>query len=263
MMKALNTAATGMAAQSTNMDVISNNIANVNTTGFKRQRAEFEDLLYQTLKEPGAKNGENALSPTGVQTGLGVKTAAVSKDMEMGSAKVTGGSLDLAIEGEGFFPIQMPDGQIAYTRDGTFKKDASGRIVDKNGNTLQPEIVIPPSIEASALRIAPNGEVSITVSGDPNPQVVGQLELVGFVNPTGLKSIGKNLFLPTPSSGLPNQAQPGQSGLGRVAQGQLEASNVNIVESMVDMITAQRAYETNSKVIQAADQMLQAVNSLR
>lgn len=263
MMKTLNTAATGMAAQAANMDVISNNIANVNTTGFKRQRAEFEDLLYQTVKEPGSKNGENAFSPTGVQTGLGVRTAAVNKDMEMGSAKVTGSAFDLAIEGEGFFPIQTPDGQVAYTRDGTFKQDGTGKIVDKNGNSLLPEITIPPNTDPNAVKIAPNGEVSVIVAGETQPQVIGQIEIVGFINPSGLRAMGKNLFLPSPASGLPNQAQPGQGNLGKIAQGQLESSNVNIVESMVDMISAQRAYETNSKVIQAADQMLQAVNNLR
>lgn len=261
MLKALNTAATGMRAQQTNMDVISNNIANVNTTGFKRSRAEFEDLLYQTIKEPGAKSGENAVSPTGVQTGTGVRTSAVQKDFEIGSARMTKNPLDLQIEGEGFFPVQTPDGQIAYTRDGSFKKDLNGRITDKNGNPLQPEIVIPPN--AQGILISNRGEVAITTQQNSVPETIGQIELVNFINPPGLRSMGKNLYMPSGSSGLPVQGNPGQNGLGEISQGQLEASNVNIVESMVDMITAQRSYETNSKVIQAADQMLQTINGLR
>lgn len=261
MIKALNTAATGMKAQQSNMDVIANNISNVNTNGFKKSRAEFEDLLYQNVKEPGSKTGENSVTPTGVQIGLGVKTSSVQKDFEMGSAKMTNNPLDLAIEGDGFFPIQTPDGQIAYTRDGSFRKDPQGRITDKNGNLLMPEITIPQG--TSSIEISPKGEVQVTQGNSTQAQTVGQIDLVGFINPAGLKAIGKNLYLPTSASGQPNQSSPGTGGLGAVAQGQLEASNVNIVESMVDMISAQRSYETNSKVIQAADQMLQSVNNLR
>jgi flagellar basal-body rod protein FlgG len=261
MIKSLNTAATGMRAQQTNMDVISNNIANVNTTGFKRARAEFEDLLYQTQKEPGAKTGENSMSPTGVQTGLGVKTAAIQKDMEMGSPKITRNALDMSIEGEGFFIVQTPDGQPAYTRDGAFKKDATGKIVDKNGYAIQPEITVPPN--ASAVSITGRGEVSVNIAGNPQPQVIGNIEIASFINPTGLKSTGRNLYVSTPASGQAQNGTPGANNTGEVAQGQLEASNVNIVEAMVDMITAQRAYETNSKVIQASDQMLQTTNQLR
>lgn len=261
MFKTLNTAATGMAAQATNMDVIANNISNVNTTGFKRSRAEFEDLLYQTQKEPGARTGENTVSPNGVQTGLGVRTSSVQKDFELGAAKITKNPLDLAVEGDGFFPIQLPDGQIGYTRDGSFKKDATGRIVDKNGNLLQPEITIPPN--TTSLGISSSGEVSVLTENNTTAEVIGNIELVNFVNPAGLKAMGKNIFLPSGSSGLPTQGAPGTNGMGRISQGQLEASNVNIVESMVDMITAQRAYETNSKVIQAADQMLQTTNNMK
>lgn len=261
MIKSLNTAATGMQAQQTNMDVIANNIANVGTTGFKKARAEFEDLLYQTVKEPGARTGENAVSPTGVQTGLGVRTSSIQKDFDLGSAKITKNPLDLQIEGNGFFPVQMIDGQIGYTRDGSFKKDPDGRIVDRNGNALQPSITIPP--DAVGIEISPRGQVGIIKGMNSVPEIIGQIETVNFVNPAGLRAIGRNLFLPSGASGVPIQGTPGTQGMGEIAQGQIEASNVNIVEEMVNMITAQRSYETNSKAIQAADQMLQTVNNLR
>ncbi len=261
MLKALNTAATGMSAQQTNMDVIANNLANVSTAGFKKSRAEFEDLMYQTMKDPGAATGLNSISPTGVQTGLGVRTSSIQKDFEGGSAKVTKNPLDIQIEGSGFFPVRLPDGQIGYTRDGSFKKDPSGKIVDRNGNALQPDITVPPN--AGILEISPQGQVSVTLNNSSVPQNIGQIELVNFINPAGLRSMGKNVYLPSPSSGLPQQSQPGLNGLGQLAQGQIEASNVNIVDEMVNMITAQRSYETNSKVIQASDQMLQHMNNLR
>lgn len=261
MLKSLSTASTGMAAQQTNMDVIANNLANVSTTGFKKSRAEFEDLMYQATKEPGAASGLNAISPTGVQVGLGVRTAGVQKDFDIGSPKATKQPLDLSIEGPGFFPVQLGDGQIGYTRDGSFKKDPSGRVVDKNGNALQPEIVIPQN--ATSISISPTGQVAVLVGNAQQPQNIGQIELVNFVNPAGLRSLGKNVYVPSSASGLPQQAQPGAQGLGQIAQGELEGSNVNIVEEMVNMITAQRAYETNSKVIQASDQMLQYMNQLR
>lgn len=261
MIRSLNTAATGMKAQQANMDVAANNIANASTTGFKKSRAEFEDLMYHTQVEPGAPTGLNSISPTGVQVGLGVKTAAVAKDFEPGSVKVTNGAFDMQIQGSGFFPVQTPNGQIAYTRDGSFKKGPDGRLQDKNGNVLQPEIVIPAN--ASGVEIGASGQVQVVIENNIQPQNVGQIQLVNFVNPAGLKSLGGNLFLPTNASGLPQQGQPGQNGLGSVAQGQLEMSNVNIVDEMVGMITTQRAYETNSKVIQASDQMLQAINQLR
>lgn len=261
MIKSLNTAATGMKAQQTNMDVIANNIANTSTVGFKKSRAEFEDLMYQTEKEPGAVSGANSVSPTGVQVGLGVKTSAVHKDFAQGSTQITKNAFDMEIQGSGFFPVQMPNGQVAYTRDGAFKKGPDGRLMDKSGNVLQPEITIPP--DASGVEISSDGIVSIITALNTVPQQVGQLNLVNFVNPAGLRNIGRNLFLPSNASGLPQQGTPGEAGLGYVAQGQLETSNVNIVDEMVNMISAQRAYETNSKVIQASDQMLQQINNMR
>ncbi len=261
MIRSLNTAATGMKVQQTNMDVIANNIANASTVGFKKSRAEFEDLMYQTIKEPGTPTGLNSITPTGVQVGMGAKTSAVNKDFEQGSHKMTNHPYDLEIQGAGFLPVRLSNGQIGYTRDGEFKKGPDGRLQDKNGNILQPEIVVPPN--AMGMEISQNGQVNVVFDNNPQPQNIGQLQLVGFINPAGLKSIGGNVFMPTAASGLPQQALPGQNGLGTLAQGQLEMSNVNIVDEMVNMITTQRAYETNSKVIQASDQMLQSINTLR
>ncbi len=261
MIKALNTAATGLQAQQTNMEVVSNNLANVSTNGFKKSRAEFEDLMYQTQKEPGSSSGLNAMSPTGVQTGLGVKVGAVQKDFTTGSAIVTKNPFDLQIEGAGFFQVQSPDGVVGYTRDGAFKRDPSGRLIDKNGNVLQPEITIP--ADAMGVDINSTGEVKVIVNPVDPPQVIGQIDIVNFVNPAGLRSMGKNVFTQTGASGQPIQTRPGLQGTGQLSQGQLEGSNVNIVDEMVNMITAQRFYETNSKAIQAADQMLQSTNSLR
>jgi flagellar basal-body rod protein FlgG len=217
--------------------------------------------MYHTSKEPGAQSGENAMSPTGVQTGLGVRTAATQKNFDIGSTLVTKGALDMQIEGSGFFQVMTPDGQIGYTRDGAFRKDATGRLVDKNGFALQPEIVIPP--DSKGVEISAAGVVSITQGNSDIPVQLGQIDLATFVNPAGLKAAGKNIFYSTGSSGAPQVQQPGVNGSGFISQGQLEGSNVNIVDEMVNMITAQRAYETNSKVIQAADQMLQSVNALR
>jgi flagellar basal-body rod protein FlgG len=250
-----------MKVQQTNMDVIANNIANASTVGFKKSRAEFEDLMYQTTKEPGTPTGLNSISPTGVQVGLGAKTSAVSKDFEEGSVKVTNHPYDMEITGSGFFPVRLSNGQIGYTRDGEFKKGADGRIQDRNGNLLQPEIVVPPN--AMGLEISPAGLVNIVVDGQIQPQNIGQLQLVNFINPAGLKGIGGNIFMPTAASGIPLQGIPGQNGLGQIAQGQIEMSNVNIADEMVNMITTQRTYETNSKVIQASDQMLQSINQMR
>lgn len=261
MIKSLNTAATGMAAQQSNMDVIANNIANVSTNGFKKSRAEFEDLMYQTQKEPGAATGANSYSPNGVQVGLGVRTASVQKDFSHGNAAITKNPLDIQIEGSGFFQVLTPDGQVAYTRDGAFKKDPSGKIVDKNGNFLQPEITVPPNV--AGLEIGASGEVRVITGLSDAPQTIGQINVSNFVNPAGLKAVGRNLFTQTPASGQAIENRPGLNGTGYLSQGQLETSNVNIADEMVNMITAQRAYETNSKVIQAADQMLQSVNNLR
>lgn len=261
MLRSLNTAATGMKAQQTNMDTIANNIANTSTVGFKKSRAEFEDLMYQTLKEPGAATGLNSVSPTGAQVGLGAKVDSIQKNFEQGSTVVTKAAYDVEIQGSGFFPVLMPSGQVAYTRDGSFKKGPDGRLQDKNGNVLQPEIVIPSS--AVGVEITAAGAVQVVEDQQVNPTTVGQIQLVGFVNPAGLRAIGGNLFVPSNSSGLPQQANPGQNGLGSLAQGQLETSNVNIVDEMVNMITTQRAYETNAKAMQASDQMLQTLNNLR
>ncbi len=261
MIKALNTAATGLQAQQTNMEVVSNNLANVSTNGFKKSRAEFEDLMYQTVKEPGAATGNNAISPTGVQTGLGVKVGAVQKDFTSGSAIVTKNPFDMQIEGAGFFQVLTPDGQVGYTRDGAFKRDPSGRLIDKNGNVLQPEISIP--ADSAGVDISATGEVKIIIGLNDPPQSVGQIDIVNFVNPAGLRSMGKNIFTASAASGQPITTRPGQQGTGFISQGQLEGSNVNIVDEMVNMITAQRFYETNSKAVQAADQMLQSINNLR
>jgi flagellar basal-body rod protein FlgG len=261
MIKALNTAATGLTAQQTNMEVISNNLANISTNGFKKSRAEFEDLMYQTQKEPGATTGLNAMSPTGVQTGLGVKTGAIQKDFSYGSSIVTKNPFDLQIEGNGFFTVLSPDGQVGYTRDGAFKRDPTGRLIDKNGNLLQPEITVPADV--TGVDISSTGEVKVLSGNNDNPQVIGQIDITNFVNPAGLKALGKNVFAQTPASGQPIAARPGLQGTGFLAQGQLEGSNVNMVQEMTDMITAQRMFETNSKAIQAADQMLQTTNNLR
>lgn len=261
MIRSLNTAASGMQAQQDNIDTIANNIANVSTIGFKRSRAEFEDLMYQTQKEPGAMTGNNAISPTGVQIGLGVKTSAVQKEFETGDSKVTGAAYDIKIQGPGFFVLQKGDGETVYTRDGSFKKGPDGRLQDKSGNMLVPEIRIPPN--ATGVEVSSDGTVSVLIDKQINPQVVGQIQLVNFVNPAGLKAMGGNVYTPSASSGTPQQSVAGQNGVGSLAQGQLETSNVNIVEEMVSMIAAQRAYETNSKVIQASDQMLQSINNMR
>lgn len=261
MIKALNTAATGLEAQQSNMEVISNNLANVGTNGFKKSRAEFEDLMYQTQKEPGQASGLNSVSPTGVQIGLGVKTAAVQKDFNFGSTITTKQPFDLQIEGSGFFQVQTPDGQIAYTRDGAFKRDPGGRLIDKNGNVLQPEVTIP--ADSAGVDISASGEVKIIRNLNDPPQVVGQIDIVNFVNPAGLKSLGKNIYGQTSASGQAITTRPGLQGTGYLAQGQLEGSNVNLAEEMVNMITAQRYYETNSKAVQAADQMLQTINNMR
>lgn len=262
MIRALNTAASGMQAQQTNMDVIANNMANVNTAGFKRSRAEFEDLLYHNEREPGQASGMNAVTPTGVQVGLGVRTAAVQRDMStIGSAVQSNKAWDLMIEGSGFFQMVTPDGQTAYTRDGQFRPDAQGRIVDKNGNLLQPTITVPQ--EATSIEVSASGEVRVQTGNNEAPQVIGQIDIANFVNPAGLRSLGKNLYAQTPSSGQAQTMRPGLNGSGYLGQGHYEASNVNIVDEMVNMITAQRAYESNSKAIQAADQMLQTINSLK
>jgi flagellar basal-body rod protein FlgG len=254
MMRALYSGASGMHAQSLNMDVISNNLANINTTGFKKSRAEFQDLIYQTLREPGAKSTIATEIPTGMQVGLGVKPIAINRIFSQGNFKQTGNALDMVIEGDGFFQVTMPDGTIAFTRDGSFSKDSTGRVVTNDGYPVEPALTIP--ADAISITIGNDGTVSILRPGETEATEVGTIQLTKFVNPAGLKSLGKNLYLNTTSSGDPIQGTPGLEGLGTIAQGYQEMSNVDIVEELVGMIIAQRAYESNSKTIRAADQML-------
>lgn len=261
MMRSLFIAATGMEAQKLNIDVISNNLANVNTSGFKRSRADFQDLLYQTLRVPGATSAEGSQVPSGIQVGMGVKPVAVQKIFQQGDFAQTGNSLDLVIEGDGFFQILQPDGTTAYSRAGAFKLDSEGRIVNSDGYPLEPGISIPAN--TTGISVSSDGRVSVTQSGASTPVQIGQIELAGFINPGGLNALGKNLFQQTASSGDPATGNPGSNGLGTVTQGFIELSNVNVVEEMVNMIASQRAYEINSRSIQASDQMLQVANNLR
>lgn len=256
MMRALWTAATGMEAQQLQIDVISNNLANVNTNGYKRARADFQDLLYQTRKAPGASlaNGSNA--PSGIQLGQGVRTVAVQKIFVTGDLQQTQSELDVAVEGDGFFQITRPSGELAYTRSGAFKKNAEGTLVTGDGYVVEPEIQIPQ--EALTVTIGSDGTISVTTPDQTESQEIGTIQLAKFVNPSGLKSIGRNLMTPTSASGEAITGVPGEEGFGTLAQGYLEKSNVNLVEEMVGMIVAQRAYEVSSKVITTADQMLQA-----
>ncbi|MCP5053685.1 MAG: flagellar basal-body rod protein FlgG [bacterium] len=254
MMKALFSGASGMHAQTLNMDVISNNLANINTTGFKKSRVEFQDLIYQTLREPGARSTISTEIPTGIQVGLGVKPVAVSRIFSQGSFKSTGNPLDLVVEGEGFFQVTTPDGTIAYTRSGSFSKDSTGRIVTADGDPMEPALTIP--ADAISVTVGNDGTVSVLRPGETDATEVGSIQLVKFINPAGLKSLGKNLYLNTASSGDPIQGTPGLEGLGTISQGYQEMSNVEIVDELVGMIIAQRAYETSSKAIRAADQML-------
>jgi flagellar basal-body rod protein FlgG len=257
MMRALNTAATGMAAEQTKVDVIANNIANVNTTGFRRSRAEFQDLVYQTLRAPGAPSGDGQKLPTGLQLGQGTRTVSTAQIHLQGTMQQTGGNLDVAIEGSGFFQVTRPNGQIAYTRAGNLKTDAEGRLVTVDGYTVDPAITIPP--DATSITISANGVVSVTQPTQTAAQEVGQLTLTGFANPAGLQAIGRSLFVASDVSGQPIQARPGEEGLGTLSQGFLEGSNVEVVNEMIDLISSQRAYEINQRVITAADEMLQRV----
>ncbi len=261
MISALWTAATGMSAQQTNVDVIANNLSNVNTAGFKKSRVDFEDLLYTILKSPGTPIAGTQVVPTGIQLGHGVKVVAISKQFSQGDFMQTENPLDILIEGPGFFQITMPDGTIAYTRDGAFKLDQDGNLVNSEGMYLEPQITIPP--DAKEITIGIDGTVSVLLPGQTTPQVVGNIQLVRFVNPAGLKAIGMNLFLPTEASGDPIVGTPGDNGFGLLRQGFLEMSNVKIVDEMVNMIVAQRAYEMNSKAVQTADEMLQIANMLK
>ncbi|MDD4887695.1 MAG: flagellar basal-body rod protein FlgG [Thiomonas sp.] len=259
MIRSLYVAKTGLEAEQTRMDVIANNLANVNTSGFKSSRAVFQDLLYQNLTQPGAQSSQSTQYPSGLQLGTGVRPVATERLMTQGNLTQTGNSLDVAINGQGFFQVLKPDGTIAYTRDGTFQLNNQGQVVTASGYLVQPTITVPAS--AQTLTIGNDGTVSVTLPGQAAPQQVGALQLASFVNPTGLQSIGDNLYLQTGSSGAPNTGQPTLNGLGSVQQGYLESSNVNVVAELVDMISTQRAYEVNSKAVQASDQMLQYVNN--
>jgi len=260
-MRALSIASTGMLAQQTNVEVIANNLANMNTTGFKEQRAEFQDLLYQTVQMPGTNSSDSGtLLPSGIQLGAGVRTSSVYRVTTQGDLKSTSNPFDIAINGPGFFHIQQPDGTDAYTRAGNFGLSPEGQLVTDQGYVVQPGISIPTN--ALSVTINAQGQVSATVPGQTAPQVVGQLELTRFANDAGLKAIGNNMFLETPASGSPQSGVPGATGYGTLQQGFLETSNVNAVEEVTSLITAQRAYEMNSKVVTAADEMLQTTARL-
>ncbi len=261
MMRSLWTAATGMAAQSLNVDVISNNISNVNTTGFKRGRANFQDLMYQQIKAPGSEaSAAGTQLPTGIQVGLGVKTASVDSIFSEGSFQQTNNALDLTIQGRGFFQVQLPNGDTAYTRDGKFSLDSQGQIVTQNGDLVLPGITIP--TDAQNVQISPDGTVSVTQPG-ATQSVLGQIQIADFINPSGLTHLGSNLYQPSNGSGDAVVGNPNENGMGSLGQGMLELSNVSMVEEMVNLIAGQRAYEMNSKAIQAADEMLQTANSVR
>lgn len=255
MIRSLWVAKTGLEAQQTNLDVISNNLANVNTVGFKRSRPVFEDLMYQTLRQPGAQVGDANQLPTGLQLGTGVRTAATERIHSQGALNNTGNSLDVAVNGRGYFEVEMPDGTLAYTRNGQLQLDQNGQLVTAGGFPLQPPINIPEN--ALQIEVSRDGTVSVTQPGAPGESVeVGQLQLATFVNTGGLQSMGENLYVETDSSGPANLLQPGMDGAGLILQDYTETSNVNVAEELVNMITAQRAYEMNSKVVQTSDQML-------
>jgi flagellar basal-body rod protein FlgG len=260
MMRALWIAKTGMEAQQTQLDVTSHNLANTATTGYKKSHAVFEDLMYQTLRQSGANSSEQTQLPTGLQVGLGVRTVATSRQYSQGTLTQTGNTYDMAIKGQGFFQIQMPDGTVGYTRDGTFQVSNTGQLVTNNGYPVQPGITVPAN--AQTVTVGADGTVSVTVPGQTAPQTLGQIQIATFQNPAGLEARGQNLYFETASSGTPIAGTPGSSGLGQLAQGFTESSNVNVVEELVSMIQTQRAYELNSKAIQTADQMLQRLTQL-
>jgi len=247
-------AKTGLDAQQTHMSVISHNLANVNTTGFKKERALFEDLLYQNVRQVGAQSTQNTTLPSGLQLGTGVRTVATEKIHTQGNIQQTGNSLDIAVNGRGFFQILMPSGDIAYTRDGSFKLDSTGQIVTNGGYPLEPAMTVPQG--ASSITIGNDGTVSVLEPGNATPNVIGNIQLADFINPTGLEPIGENLYRESVSSGAPIVGTPGEDGIGKVVQGSLETSNVNVVEELVNMIETQRAYEMNSKAIATTDEML-------
>ena len=259
MLRSLWIAKTGMESQQTNIDVISNNLANVSTNGFKRSRPVFEDLVYQTLRQPGAQASQQTQVPSGLQIGTGARPVATERIHLQGNLQQTGNTFDMAIQGNGFFQVQLPDGTLAYTRDGAFQVNSEGTVVTANGDILQPQITVP--ADAIGVDIAQDGTISVTQPGNVVTQQ-GPIQLTNFINPTGLQSIGDNLYLETVSSGTPNTSNPGLNGLGTLQQGFVETSNVNVVEELINMIQAQRAYEINSRSIQASDQMLQRLVQL-
>ena len=260
MMRSLWISKTGMEAQQTQLDTIAHNLANVGTNGFKRGHAVFEDLMYQNLRQAGANSSEQTQLPTGLQLGLGVRPVSLSRNFSQGNLQQTGNHLDLAIKGQGFFQIQLPDGSTGYTRDGSFQLDSQGQMVTNNGFTVQPGITIP--VDARSVTIAADGTVGVIRPGQSVLTSVGQLQLATFANPAGLEARGQNLFTETAASGTPNTGSPADDGFGALAQGYVETSNVNVVEELVAMIQTQRAYEINSKAIQTADQMLQRLAQL-
>jgi flagellar basal-body rod protein FlgG len=261
MLRSLHIARTGLEAQQTQLDVISNNLANVSTTGFKRSRAVFEDLLYQTIRQPGANSSQQTQLPSGFQLGVGVRPVATERIHTQGSLQQTGNSLDVAINGRGFFQIQMPDGSIAYTRDGSFQVNDQGTLVTASGYILQPQMQIPQ--DTLQVTIGRDGVVTVTQPGNPNTiSQLGQIQLATFVNYAGLQSAGENLFLETAASGPPQVDNPGNAGLGVLNQSFIETSNVNVAEELVNMIITQRAYELNSRAITTSDQMLQRLTQV-
>ena len=260
MITALYSAATGMEAQETNINVIANNLANVNTTGFKRSRANFQDLLYHNERAVGSSASADTQVPTGIQVGLGTRTASVGKVYTSGDLEQTGSDLDLAIKGDGFFQVEMPDGETAYTRDGSLKKDSEGRLVTADGNPVVPEIVIPEN--ATKVAVGHDGTVTAYLDAESRGTEIGELELARFGNPSGLKSIGGNLQLESAASGSPILGAAGTDGFGSIAQGFLENSNVSIMQEMINLISGQRAYEINSKAVKAADEILQQTTQL-
>lgn len=258
MTRALYTAATGMQAQQQNVDNIANNLANASTVGFKRTRLEFQDLLYQNLRTPGASANASTQLPVGLQIGLGTRSISSERLFSQGDFKQTENPLDMVIEGSGFFQVRLSSGELAYTRAGSFHLSAQGQVVTATGESLEPAVTVPR--EATSITVGTDGTVSVTMPGQANAQNVGQIQLASFANPAGLEAIGRNLFKETAASGSATTGSPDSQGLGRVNQGFIENSNVNVVEELVSMIAAQRAYETNSKVITAADRMLGTIN---
>jgi flagellar basal-body rod protein FlgG len=260
-MRTLSIAATGMLAQQTNVDVISNNIANMNTTAYKKQRAEFQDLLYQQVSRPGASTGGDTKVPAGIQIGSGVKTGGVYRINEQGALTQTSNPYDLAIQGQGYFQVTMPDGTTSYTRDGSFQISDQGELVTQDGYPVQPGITLPQG--ALEVSVSKTGLVEVTVAGNTQPQQLGQLQLARFMNESGLEAKGGNLFVETAASGQPTVGSPGDPGIGTLTQGFIEASNVNPVSEITSLITAQRAYEMNSRVVKTADEMLATTSQLR